>query len=128
MVEIALRRPLARSAAQTRSKRYAQASDEGQRPPEGNPFGAGGFWRMASLLVGYDAQGIAPSSRLALRQNPLRLRTGPMTGEIVAGRISGRSVVYGEPAIPVNAGGSATNSLFGFDGAKRSPSSALDRF
>jgi len=37
------------------------------------PFGAGGFWRMASLLVGYDAQGIAPSSRLALRQNPLRL-------------------------------------------------------
>ena len=38
-----------------------------------NRFAAGGFWRMASLLVGYDAHGIAPSSRLALRQNPLRL-------------------------------------------------------
>jgi len=40
---------------------------------ERDPFGAGGFWRMASLLVGYDAHSIAPSSRLALRQNPLRL-------------------------------------------------------
>jgi len=61
MVEIALRNPLARSAAQTRSKSYAQASDEVQRddqvamPPawlklrgaqfhliiECDPFGAG---------------------------------------------------------------------------------------
>jgi len=28
---------------------------------------------MASALFGHDAQGIAPSSLLALRQNPLRL-------------------------------------------------------
>jgi hypothetical protein len=64
---------MARSAVQTRSQSYAQTSDEDHEAPEVNPSGAGGFWRMASVLVGYDAQGIAPSSRLALRQNPLRL-------------------------------------------------------
>jgi len=55
MVEITLRSLVARSAAQTRSKSYAQASDEVHEAPQGNRFAAGGFWRMASSLVGHDA-------------------------------------------------------------------------
>ncbi len=43
-----------------------------QRPSLDNPFGAGGSWRMASLLVSHCVPSTAPSSRLALRQNPLR--------------------------------------------------------
>jgi hypothetical protein len=72
MAVIALRSPLARSAAQTRSQSYAQASDDVQRAPEGDRFAAGGFCRMAASLVGHDEASIAPSSLLALRQNPLR--------------------------------------------------------
>jgi len=72
MVVIALSKPLARSAAQSRSKSYAHASDAVPRLAEGDRFAAGGFLRMAASLVGHDANTSRSSLLLALRKTPLR--------------------------------------------------------
>jgi hypothetical protein len=72
MAVIAFKSPVAKSAAQSRSQSYEQASDAVQRALEGDREAARGFWRMAASLVGHDASSIARSSLLALRQNPLR--------------------------------------------------------
>jgi hypothetical protein len=72
MAMIVFQSPLARSAAQSRSQSYAQASDDVQRALEDDRSAAGGFWRMAASLVGHDALASHLSSLLALRQNPHR--------------------------------------------------------
>ena len=59
-------------AASCTGAAFAQASDAAGAPPSATAERAGGFWRMASALVGHDAECIAPSLLLALHQNPLR--------------------------------------------------------
>jgi hypothetical protein len=44
------------SAAQSRSRGYAQANDDVQRFSENDPAGAGRFRSLAALLVDYDAK------------------------------------------------------------------------
>jgi hypothetical protein len=68
--------------------------------PAGDPFGAGRICLMAASLVGCDAQGIAPASRLALKQIPRRA-DGPDWSENAPrtnARISGDS--YSAPGHP----------------------------
>ena len=69
---IVSRSPLERSAAQSRSFRYAQASRRRQRASRGDREAAGGFWRRASSARRSRCVSIVPSLLLALHQKTLR--------------------------------------------------------
>src|SRR5436305_2432117 len=67
---IARRSPLARSAAQTRSRCYAQASDAVQRTSPGDRPAAGGVFRPAAALRRPPAAAPPPPPSLLPPPNP----------------------------------------------------------
>ena len=71
-IVIIRRSPLARNAAQWRSRSYAQASDVVRRVSPDDRFAAGRFWRRAASLRRSRCFNIAPSLLLAQHQNRLR--------------------------------------------------------
>ncbi len=68
------------------AKATRQASDAVQRPPERDRFAAGGFWRMASSLVGLDAFSIAPL--LASSPAPKTAPSRPLPDMIAGPRVN----------------------------------------